>query len=349
VTGKKIFRKSLKIVAWIVGSIIALLLLILILIQIPAVQNFAKNKIVDYLEEKIHTKVSIEKLAIDFPKQVVLEKVYFEDQSKDTLLAGGKIRVDIALFKLLNNKVQVDYLGLEDMYINVKRLKPGYVFNYDYIIKAFSSTDTASTSSSSMIFQLGEIVLKNIRLKYKDDVTGNDGVFRLGKLETRIKTFDPGKSQYAIPDINIEAISSSLRQYKPLIEPKPQAVVEAKSNEPINIELQLNNINLKQIQFNYINDVSALTSSLNLGQLAIVVNKIDLSKLYVDLKKIQLNNTAVNVELGKSPQAVVTKKEVKKVAVAEVNNPWKITIGDIDLDSNQLHYDDNILKRLQKV
>ena len=219
------------------GSIIALLLLILILIQIPAVQNFAKNKIVDYLEEKIHTKVSIEKLAIDFPKQVVLEKVYFEDQSKDTLLAGGKIRVDIALFKLLNNKVQVDYLGLEDMYINVKRLKPGYVFNYDYIIKAFSSTDTASTSSSSMIFQLGEIVLKNIRLKYKDDVTGNDGVFRLGKLETRIKTFDPGKSQYAIPDINIEAISSSLRQYKPLIEPKPQAVVEAKSNEPINIEL----------------------------------------------------------------------------------------------------------------
>ena len=87
------------------GSIVVLLLLILILIQVPAVQNFAKNKIVAYLENKIHTKVSIEKLSIDFPKQIVLEKVYFEDQQKDTLLAGGKIQLDIALLKLLSNKV----------------------------------------------------------------------------------------------------------------------------------------------------------------------------------------------------------------------------------------------------
>ncbi|QEC68769.1 translocation/assembly module TamB [Panacibacter ginsenosidivorans] len=347
-TGKKIFRKSLKIVAWIVGSIIALLLLILILIQIPAVQNFAKDKIVAYLENKIHTKVSIERLSIVFPKQIVLEHVYFEDQQRDTLLAGGKIQLDIAMLKLLSNKVQVDYLGLQDMYINVKRVKPGYVFNYDYIIKAFAPSDTTSSSSesSSMTFQLGEVVLKNIRLKYKDDVTGNDGIFRLGKLETNIKAFDPGNSHYAIPDINIEDISSSLRQYKPLIEPKPQAVVEAKSNEPINIDLQLNNIGLKQIRFDYINDVSAVKSSLNLGQLEIVVNKIDLSKLYIDLKKIQLSNTAVNIELGKSQQAIVAKQEIKKEAAAQANNPWKIEVAGIALDNNQLNYNDNNFKRI---
>ena len=187
-TGKKILRKTLKIIAWIAGSIIALLLVLLILIQIPAVQNFAKNKIVAYLENKLHTRVAIEKLSIDFPKQIVLEKVYFEDQQKDTLLAGGKIQLDIALLKLISNKVQVDYLGLEDMFININRLKPGFIFNYDYIIKAFSSTDTGTTDSESTIaFELGEIVLKNIRINYKDDVTGNDGVFRLGKYNTRME------------------------------------------------------------------------------------------------------------------------------------------------------------------
>jgi hypothetical protein len=348
VTGKKILRKSLKILAWVVGSIIFLLLLVLILIQIPAVQNFAKDKLVGYLENKIHTKVAIGKLSIDFPKQIVLENVYLEDQQKDTLLSGGKIQVDIALLKLLSNKVEVDYLGLENTYLNIKRLKPDYTFNYDYIIKAFASTDTTSSSSSSMTFQLGEIVLKNIRLKYKDDVTGNDGIFRLGKLETNIKTFDPANSVYEIPNIYIDSISSSLRQYKPLIEPKPEAVVEAKSNEPINVDLQLGNINFKQIQFDYLNDVSAVKSSLNLGTFSVAVNKIDLAKLYVSLKKIQLSNTNVTVEFGKSRQALVTKTEVKKEVAAQVNNPWKIDIANIDLDSNELHYDDNNFPKTKK-
>lgn len=342
-TGKKILHKSLKIVAWTVGSIIALLLLILVLIQIPAVQNFAKNKAVAYIENKIHTKVSIEKLSIKFPKQVILEKIYFEDQDKDTLFAGGKVQVDIALLKLLSNKVQVDYLGLEDMFINIKRLKPGYVFNYDYIIKAFAtpSDTTTSAESSAMAFELGEISLKNISVSYKDDVTGNDGIFRLGKLETNIKTFDPGKSVYSIPYINIKDISSSLHQYKPLLVPEPEAVVEAESNEPINADLQLGTIDLNNIKFDYVNDVSALKSNLHLGKFALIVNKIDLSKLYVKLEEIQLNNTSIAVELGKSQEAVIAKEEVRKEAAAQVNNPWKIEIDKIDLDSNQLRYDDN--------
>jgi hypothetical protein len=349
VTGKKILRKSLKILAWVVGSIIFLLLLVLILIQIPAVQNFAKDKLVAYLQNKIHTKVAIGKLSIDFPKQIVLENVFLEDQQKDTLLSGGKVQVDISLLKLINSKVEVSYLGLENTYLNIKRLKPEYTFNYDYIVKAFASTDTTTSSSrSSMTFQLGEIVLKNIRLKYKDDVTGNDGIFRLGKLETNIKTFDPSKSVYSIPNINIDSISSSLRQYKPLIEPKPEAVVEAKSNEPINVDLQLGNINFKQIQFDYLNDVSALKSSLNLGAFSVAVNKIDLSKLDVSLKKIQLSNTNVAVEFGKSQKAIVTKTEVKKEVAAQVNNPWKVEIASIDLDSNELRYDDNNFPRVKK-
>lgn len=342
-TGKKILHKSLKIVAWIGGSIIVLLLLILILIQIPAVQNFAKDKAVAYLEDKIHTKVSIEKLSIKFPKQVVLENIYFEDQDKDTLFAGGKVQVDIALLKLLSNKVKVDYLGLEEMFINVKRLKPGYTFNFDYIIKAFATpADTSTTAeSSAMSFELGQINLKNIRVNYKDDVTGNDGMLRLGKLETTIKTFDPDKSIYSIPEINIEEISSSLRQYKPFLEQQSQTVVEAESNEPVNVGLELKNIHLNRIKFDYGNDISALKSHLALGELAISVNKIDLTELFVSLEAIKLNNTSVSVELGKSQQAVIAKEEVKKEVVAQTNNPWKIEIKRIDLDSNRLNYDDN--------
>ena len=110
-----------------------------ILIQVPAVQNFAKNKVVSYVQGKIKTKVEIGKLSLSFPKRLVLEHVYFEDQKKDTLLYGGKLQVDIALFKLLRNEVDVQYLELDSIKTNIYRIAPDTNFNFDYIVKAFSS------------------------------------------------------------------------------------------------------------------------------------------------------------------------------------------------------------------
>src|SRR6185312_13141843 len=75
----KFGRIALKTILWIVASIIFLILLVVILIQVPAVQNFAKNKAVTFLQNKIHTKVQIGHLGISFPKMIVLDSVYFED------------------------------------------------------------------------------------------------------------------------------------------------------------------------------------------------------------------------------------------------------------------------------
>jgi hypothetical protein len=81
-------------------------------IQIPSVQNYAKNKAVHYLEEKIKTKVVIDSLEIGFPKKVILKGVYFEDQKKDTLFAGDTLAVNISLFQLINNKVDINSVDL---------------------------------------------------------------------------------------------------------------------------------------------------------------------------------------------------------------------------------------------
>ena len=64
------------------GSIILLFLILVIALQVPSVQNFAKNKAVTYLEGKIKTKVKINRIEIGLPKKVILEGVYFEDQKR---------------------------------------------------------------------------------------------------------------------------------------------------------------------------------------------------------------------------------------------------------------------------
>ncbi|MBK9492096.1 MAG: hypothetical protein IPO07_27305 [Haliscomenobacter sp.] len=55
------------------SSILLLILIVLLLIQTAPVQNFARKKIVSFLEQKLDTKVAIGGLDITFPKMLVLE------------------------------------------------------------------------------------------------------------------------------------------------------------------------------------------------------------------------------------------------------------------------------------
>ena len=88
---KKYFKKGIRILLWMLLSIIGLVLLLVVALQSPAVQRYSKNKAVAYLESKIKTKVAIEKVRIGFPKDVVLEGVYFEDQKKDKAFVEKKV------------------------------------------------------------------------------------------------------------------------------------------------------------------------------------------------------------------------------------------------------------------
>jgi len=130
-------RIALKTILWIIASLLFLVVLIVILIQVPAVQNFVKDKAVSFIQRKIHTPVKIGHLSLGLPKLIVLEDVYFEDQHKDTLIAGDKLKVDISLFKLLSHKVEVNEINLEGITSNITRGADS-TFNFDYIMKAFA-------------------------------------------------------------------------------------------------------------------------------------------------------------------------------------------------------------------
>ena len=129
---KEYLKKGLKIFQWTLGTIIVLFLLLLVLIQIPYVQNLAKNKAVLYIQDKIKTKVVVTKIDIEFPKKIILEGVYFEGLKKDTLLSARKLAVDINMFQLIHNKIEINSIDFQGITANINRDSTS-VFNYDYI------------------------------------------------------------------------------------------------------------------------------------------------------------------------------------------------------------------------
>ena len=186
-------------------------LLLVLAIQIPSVQNYVKDKTVTYLEGKIKTKVVIEKFRIGFPEKVVLEGVYFEDQKKDTLLAGEKIAVDLSLFQLMNNKIEIKAIELKGITAHLNR-GSNAVFNFDYILKAFASPKKPKDDTTPMEFSVEEIKLDEIKLKYADAIAKNDLNVTLNHFETKIKTFDLDQMNFEIPKAKVKGLKLKLKQ-----------------------------------------------------------------------------------------------------------------------------------------
>jgi hypothetical protein len=332
---------SLKIILWILGILIFLVALVFFLIRVPAVQDFARRKTVSYLQNKLGTKVEINKVTIDWPKLVVLEDVYFEDQKKDTLLAGDTLKVDISMMKLLSNTVEINEIDLRGVTANVKRYADSS-FNYNYILKAFlkeqNKTPNPADSVSALKFSLDKINLDRIHATYSDAVAASNMTVYLSHFDTRVKEFDLDKMKFNIPKITLRGMNARMIQSKPAAQPESKAKDVADAAQPLNMDLTLGEIDVAQSGFYYKNDISAVLADLKIGSLNIQPEHIDMRNQRADLNNITLANSKILFQLGKKVQAKIVAKEIKQEVEAQ-SKFWIATVGNLNLNNNDIKFD----------
>jgi hypothetical protein len=328
-------------------------LLVVILIQVPAVQNFAKDKAVTFLQNKIHTKVKIGHISLGLPKLLVLEDVYFEDQKRDTLIAGEKLKVDISMLQLLHHKVEVNEINLQGITAKISRDKDS-VFNFDYILKAFAgeqkkevkSTDTTST----MKFSMDKIILDRINIAYKDQTTGNDVKFILGHFDTRIKDFDMDKMKFTIPKINLSGVNARIIQ-TPAGSSIAQAAKVDTAVKPLNMTLNLGTIAISKIYVVYRSNEMA--ANVDLSKFLVEMDKIDLKNQKVGIKNIELSDTKAALTFAK-PQTVkkAVTKTIKKLDTIAANpqsgKGWSATLSKISFTNDDIKFDNDAQKPMPK-
>lgn len=345
-------RIALKTILWIIASVIFLILLVVILIQVPAVQNFAKDKAVTFLQNKIHTKVEIGHISLGLPKMLVLEDVYFEDQKKDTLIAGDKLKVDISMLKLLKSKVEINEINLEGITANISR-GPDNLFNFDYIIKAFVGEQKKEVkpedTTSTMKFSLDKIILDRINIKYKDVTTGNDVKFLLGHFDTRIKDFDLDKMKFTIPKINLSGVNARIIQTPAGSSIKQAATIDT-ATKPLNMDIALGEINVDKVKVDY--KSSEMAAKVDLGKFLVNMDKIDMKNQHVGIKSIELANT--NAGLSFAKPATVTKaieKTIKKIDTLTSRTQtkgWSANLGKVIFANNNVKFDNDAQKPIPR-
>ena len=87
-------------------GLLALVVLVMVLLYIPGIQNFVKGKAEQYVERNMGMKLSVGRVLLKFPLDLAVEKIYFGKTEQDTMLSADLIQVNVTLAKLLK-KVQL--------------------------------------------------------------------------------------------------------------------------------------------------------------------------------------------------------------------------------------------------
>lgn len=97
-------------------------LVLVILLYIPPVQDFAVRRVSAYASEQTGMNVSLKRLGLTFPLDLDLQELCVTDSQADTILAASGVLVDLDLTSLLKGRIGIDALELFGVQLDTKDL-----------------------------------------------------------------------------------------------------------------------------------------------------------------------------------------------------------------------------------
>lgn len=336
---RKLFRRFVITII----SILVFFVLLILSLRLPVVQNFVKDKLVVYLEKKIKTKVSLERVYIGFPNSLVMENLYLKGQNIDTLLAVKKLDVGLNMIKLISSTADITSVDLEGARANVVR-KPDGTFNFDYILDAFATTDKEESPSKPFIISLDKIKLKDIGVTFNDQQSRNDIKVYFKSFDTRVKTFDLQNNSYAVNDINLDGLKLKLKQdlVEEVSKKVEKKVDSLNSKKPM--QLGLRGVKLTNFDIDYGDDNTRTFAKVLFKELSTRVNKLDLNNNAYDVDNVFLSGANINANLYLPANNANPKNEDSKDSkTSEQQKALGLLLGKLVLNDVKVAYNNTAI------
>jgi len=203
-----VWRKILRAVLLTLLTLIILLGLAVYALTLPSVQQKITGKVETYLHDKLGTRVEVGAIRLRFPYYVSLERFLLEDQQGDTLARVGSLKIQVGMWKLLNQTIELQSLILEDASVHLHRRDS--VYNFDFIAQAFAKKDTASvvpvdTTASAWKFQLdlATLRLKSVDFSLQDEDSGSSMTANVGTATVKINKSDLKTLRFELDEFSL--------------------------------------------------------------------------------------------------------------------------------------------------
>ncbi len=350
-TAHKQLRQSPKHRSWwkrgfrILGRALLVLLLILILlllfIRSPWGQDIIVGKITNYISEKTHTEVAIDKLFISFSGKIELDGLYLEDAQGDTLIYSRELEAAIPIWPVIKGEpISINRLEWNGLRAYVTRKDSIHGFNFQFLIDAFASDSTTvepdTTTSPPPEISIGSIDFSDFKVIYKDAVSGMEAQLDLGEFHFQGDDIDLEKMRFEVDEITLKntSISYVLTQATPPKETDTTSV----TNLPF---FRLGKLQLENVNLHYQSVPDGMIADARLSDFLLTVPKVDLTHQQVVVDQLLLSNAdlqfSMEAQKTKKPTAAAASEKTDSLVVFEWPD-WNVQVGEIALKDNHLHY-----------
>lgn len=161
----KYMKRSWKIVLWVIGILLGVIILATILVS-----PIAKSYINSHGKELVGREVHVDGVTVNVytGHVAVTGLTLYEDNGKDIFASFDTLDTKISLFKLLGHTVELKHITLAGLNVNI--LKQGEAFNFESMLDHFASdsTEVQDTTPSDWLIKLHNIHLSHAQIRYND-------------------------------------------------------------------------------------------------------------------------------------------------------------------------------------
>ncbi|MCK8493218.1 translocation/assembly module TamB domain-containing protein [Spirosoma sp. RP8] len=329
-------------------GLLALILLIagfvVLVATTPWGQQFVTKQVNSYLSQKLQSPFRIGRIGYSIPDWIELDDVFFKTPQGDTLLNGGRMRVDLDMWGLLNNKVAINQIELERVQVNISRTLPDTVFNFQYIVNAFTSPGPATPVDSTakpMDINLTGITLKDVRIKYHDDVVGADVNAYVDSLRANFDKTDINKSQYHLSDVMADGLNVYTRLYEGL--PTPPSPPSDPSDS---LDIGLGKWQVNRAKWDVRVETADFRTQGSIGKLAMETNYFYLNGSKIGIKSLDLANADIAAVLTKPASKTAAASAPASTTASTSGEPgWQANLTNVRFANNRIRFDDETAPR----
>lgn len=341
-TAKERLFKILKITGKVFLGILIFIILLLLFIRSPWGQNIIKDQFISSVEKKTGANIELEKLFIEFNGDIQIDKLYIEDPQGDTIAYSESISANIGIWPLIKgNSFSLNELDVQTLKANVIRKDSVAGFNYEFLLNAYASDTTqtttpADTSAAPMDIQIEDINLDKIDVVYRDDVSGIDTKIKFDLLELEFTETDLQNMVFKVNDAILSNANIQYEQTKPFpetdSEPPPMPVFEVANLELTNIRGSYNSI------------PDSLNTKFRIADLNVENSTFNLKDNIINSNSIVLANSEIELKMQQKTSATTDDSNKPEESTAFQWPEWNINIAKIDLDQNTFNYSVNNAK-----
>jgi hypothetical protein len=148
-------------------TIPAFFIIVILSLQIHAVQTWGGHRLASYLSSEWNRKVEIDRIRIDLWARVVLDGFFIEDHKGDTLLYARELHMATYSFSSKDSRFETQSISLVEPNIEFKRYAGESDWNYQFLSDYFASEEPQDTTSNFSMW-VGKLNIEDGKFTYFD-------------------------------------------------------------------------------------------------------------------------------------------------------------------------------------